>query len=187
MEGVGLTMDELGSILDLGCGCGRVIRHWPDLPGEVHGTDANEALVGWCRENLSFARFGTNGVGPPLDYGDEYFDLVYTLSVLTHLPAELQLPWMRELSRVLRPGGRLLLTTHGRAYAGRLTPFELRAFEAGELVVRWPQAAGTNLCTVFHPESYVRETLADGFTLEAFQPQGAKGNPHQDLILLRKD
>ncbi|MBA3365805.1 MAG: class I SAM-dependent methyltransferase [Actinobacteria bacterium] len=187
MEGVGRGMDELGSILDLGCGCGRVVRHWRHLSAEVHGTDANDALVAWCRANLPFGHFRTNRVAPPLDYGAESFDLVYALSVLTHLPAELQLPWMRELSRVLRPGGHLLLTIHGHAYAGRLTRSELRSFEAGELVVRWPRAAGTNLCTVFHPESYVRESLAEGFALEAFLPEGAKGNPPQDLVLLRKD
>ena len=183
----GRRVEELGALLDFGCGCGRVTRHWVDLGRTaVHGADANEHAIAWCRANLPFARFGSNGLAPPLGHGDESFDLVYALSVFTHLPEDLQHAWVRELTRLLRPGGFLLLTTHGERYAERLTPAERATFDGGGLVVRWPEGAGTNLCSAFHPSSYVKERLAAGLEVAELVPEGAKGNPHQDLYLLRK-
>ncbi|MDF2753739.1 MAG: hypothetical protein K0S82_2122, partial [Gaiellaceae bacterium] len=90
-------LESMGSILDFGCGCGRVVRWWRELPAEIHGSDFNPTLVRWCRENLSFGAFQVNGPEPPLRYADDSFDLVYALSVLTHLPVEIQRRWLDEL------------------------------------------------------------------------------------------
>jgi SAM-dependent methyltransferase len=182
----GVALENLDALLDFGCGCGRVIRNWIGLADvERFGTDLNPAAVRWCRGNLPFATFEENGLAPPLPFDDGRFDLVYALSVFTHLPEELQLAWTKELRRILRPGGWLLLSTHGEPYLERLDAAEQERFRAGDLVVRWEQVAGTNLCSAFHPESYVRSRLADGFEVVEFSPQGAAGNPHQDLTVLR--
>ena len=174
------------SILDFGCGCGRVTRYWADFGGSVAGSDVNREAIEWCRENLGFASFLHNDLAPGLDAGDASFDLVYALSVFTHLTDDLQLAWRDELHRVLRPGGRLLITTHGRSYLSRLDPGEREQFERGELVVRWADIPGTNLCSAYHPERYLRETFARGFTLLELDPEGAHGNPTQDIVLLQK-
>lgn len=177
---------EAESVLDFGCGCGRVTRYWNGFQGRVSGSDVNTDAVAWCRHNLTFARFENNRLAPPLAFADESFDLVYALSVFTHLTAELQLAWRDELRRVLRPGGFLIATTHGRSYLPRLGEDERARFERGDLVVRWETLVGTNLCSAYHPERYLRETFADGFELETIEPEGALGNPTQDLILLRR-
>jgi SAM-dependent methyltransferase len=183
----GRTIEEFGAFLDFGCGCGRVTRNWVALPGtDVFGSDMNEAAIDWCRLNLPFATFETNGLAPPLVFETASFDLVYALSVFTHLPEELQLLWMLELERVLRPGGLLVLSTHGEHYLPRLASDERQRFRAGKVVVRWEQVAGTNLCTTFHPPSYVRERLAERFESLDFLAEGAKGNPYQDLFVFRR-
>ena len=183
----GRRIEDLGAILDFGCGCGRVTRNWLALHDtDVFGSDTNEQAVEWCRLNLPFATFEPNGLAPPLVFDTGRFDLVYALSVFTHLPEELQLLWMRELERVLRPGALRLLSTHGEHYVSRLTAEEQGRFAAGEVVVRWEEVAGTNLCTAFHPPAYVRERLAAGFETLDFVAEGAKGNPHQDLFVLRR-
>jgi SAM-dependent methyltransferase len=183
----GTAPEELGALLDFGCGCGRVTRRWLGLRGvDVAGSDTSEEAVEWCRRNLPFARFELNGLAPPLAFDDGSFDLVYALSVFTHLPVELQLDWMRELHRVLRPDGLLLLTTHGAAYADGLTADERSRFERGEIVVRREEVAGTNLCSTFHPEAALRGRLAAGFAFVEHRPEGAEGNPRQDQTLLRK-
>jgi SAM-dependent methyltransferase len=178
---------EVGSVLDFGCGCGRVTRYWSEFEGAVAGSDVNGKAIEWCREHLPFGSFERNALAPPLAFDAESFDLVYALSVFTHLPDELQLAWRDELLRVLRPGGLLLLTTHGRSYLPRLDEDERARFERGELVVRWADVPGTNLCSAYHPEPYLRETFARGFTFLELDPEGARGNPTQDLVLLRKE
>jgi len=181
-----VAIGEADAVLDFGCGCGRVLRYWSDHDGPVHGTDRDGPAVQWCSRNLPFARLDRNGLAPPLPYADETFDLVYALSVFTHLTEALQIAWRDELHRVLRPGGRVLLTTHGSSYVPRLDQSERMRFGRGELVVRWGDLPGSNLCSAYHPEGYVRETLAQGFDLETIEPEGARGNPTQDLVVLRR-
>jgi SAM-dependent methyltransferase len=183
----GASVESLGNVLDFGCGCGRVARQWKSLPKtKIFGTDCNPTLVRWCTDKLPFASFNVNSLRPPLGYSDSTFDLVYALSVFTHLPEEMQSAWLMEIRRVLRPGGWLIISTHGKSYLSKLDRAERRRFLEGELVVRFGSVAGSNLCATFHPEQYVRETLARGWELMEFEPEGAKGNPYQDLILLRK-
>jgi SAM-dependent methyltransferase len=182
----GVDVAGLRSVLDFGCGCGRVLRHWAGVGPRMHGCDYNARLVEWCRRNLTFARFETNALDPPLPFSAEAFDLVYALSVFTHLTASLQESWMRELRRVLVPGGHLVLSVHGRRYADELTSEERAQFERGDLVVRESHEAGTNRCGAYHPERYVRETLAAGMEVLDLLPEGARGNPYQDLVILRK-
>jgi SAM-dependent methyltransferase len=178
---------EIGSVLDFGCGCGRVTRWFHDFDGAVAGSDLSEPAIHWCRRNLPFGRFETNGLAPPLAFADESFGLVYALSVFTHLTADLQLAWRDELRRVLRPGGLLLVTTHGRSYLPRLEEEERASFGRGELVVRWGDLPGTNLCSAYHPERYLRDSFAAGFAFVELEAEGARGNPTQDLVLLRKE
>ena len=181
-----VQLGGLDSVLDFGCGCGRVTRYWSGFAGDVAGSDLDGPAVTWCRSNLPFARFEQNMLEPPLAFESEGFDLVYALSVFTHLTAELQLAWRDELLRVLRPGGFLLVTTHGRSYLPKLDDEERGRFARGELVVRWGDVAGSNLCSAYHPEAYLRETFAQGFALVELEPEGALGNPTQDMVVLRK-
>jgi 2-polyprenyl-3-methyl-5-hydroxy-6-metoxy-1,4-benzoquinol methylase len=182
----GIDLDSVRSILDFGCGCGRVVRHWRTLGAQVHGSDMNRRLVRWCRRHLPFATFETNGPRPPLPYAAGRFDLVYALSVFTHLPEPMQRPWLEELHRVTAPGGHVLFSVHGERYLPELTPEERQRFQSGHLVVRGADVPGRNACGAYHPASYVREHLARGWQLLDHVAEGAAGNPHQDLVLLRK-
>jgi SAM-dependent methyltransferase len=182
----GAPLESLDAILDFGCGCGRVLRRWHSLHARICGTDLSTSAIKWCRAHLPFVEAGVNALEPPLTYGDASFDLVYALSVLTHLPVATQLAWRDEFGRVLRPGGHLLLTLCGDAYVEKLRGEERRIYADGECVVRWAEVAGANLCSAFHPPAFVRDRLADGWELVEHVPRGALGNPVQDLIVLRK-
>lgn len=113
----GLAIEDFDSILDFGCGIGRIMRHWNKLDNvELHGTDYNPDLLSWCRDNLKFAKFGVNGLQSKLDYEDGKFDFIYAWSVFTHLTEPQHFHWIAELSRLLRPGGYLFFTTNGESY-----------------------------------------------------------------------
>ena len=182
-----IDIRNLRAMLDFGCGCGRVLRQWQHLKAvEIHGTDYNPALAKWCSRNLPFATVATNRLLPPTRYPDDRFGLVYALSVLTHLTEPLQLAWMNEFHRILRPCGVLLLSLHGASYLPSLSEQESATFLGGQVVTRFEQREGTNLCCAFHPETFVRNVLATNFEVVDFVPEGATGNPHQDLWMLRK-
>ncbi len=182
----GRDMNDFKAVLEVGCGCGRIMRHWKWLSGPaLHGTDYNPYMIQWCSEHLTFAEFRVNGLSPPLEYESDSFDFVYACSVLTHLDEPLQHPWIRELTRILEPGGYLYLTLCGMPQIGNLDPQQRDRFLAGELVVRGPDGSGTNECTAYHPESYVRDSLGRDLELKDFVKGGAEDS-WQDLYLFRK-
>ena len=184
----GYDITNFTSILDFGCGVGRTIRHWDRLDGpEIFGTDYNPDLIRWCRQRLAFANFSVNEIAGPLPYPDGQFDFIYALSVFTHLGESTQHFWMRELARVLKPGGLLLITAHGDHYLPALNENEQAAYRRGDLVVKKSLQEGSNNCAAFHPHEYVRNTLAKDYSIVAFRPEGALGNPSQDLYLLKKE
>jgi SAM-dependent methyltransferase len=187
LQEAGTSIDEVDALLDWGCGCGRVLRHWADLEHtHVFGCDINPHMIAWCRENLPFASAAVTELDPPLPYADGSFGLIYAFSVFTHLTEELQHAWMRECARVLQPGGLLLISTMGEYYLsrGRLGPQEVESFRNGNVVVLYDGSPGTSLCSAYHPPAYVQERLAREFEVVDFRPT-AEGGPH-DLHLLRK-
>jgi SAM-dependent methyltransferase len=183
----GSPVEELGALLDWGCGCGRVLRHWADLAAtEISGCDINPRMVAWCNKNLSFVDAAVNDLSPPLPYADASFDLVYAFSVMTHLSEELQHEWIEECRRVLKPGGYFLFSTLGQYYASRerLSDAERQSFADGNLVVLYEHSAGTSLCSAYHPPRYVHEQLSAGLDVVAFRPAAEDGR--HDVYLLRK-
>jgi len=182
----GLNIEQFNSILDFGCGVGRIIRHWTRTQGTLHGTDYNADLIDWCQNNLRSIEFRLNTLSGKLPYEDETFDFIYSFSVFTHLREMLQLHWIDELSRVLKPGGYMYLTTHGKYYLSTLTAAEQEQFNRGELVTREQEHSGSNTCAVFHPPAYVRNKLAVGLLVADFFESGASGDSMQDVHLLRK-
>jgi SAM-dependent methyltransferase len=115
IERHGGNVRNLGTVFELGCGSGRLTQHLLGVEGlRVIGSDLNPEMVAWCGEKFPGATFFSNGVEPPLPFlEDNSVDLVYCYSVFTHIPLELQTPWLQELRRVLRPGGFLICTVAG--------------------------------------------------------------------------
>jgi SAM-dependent methyltransferase len=180
-------LENFHHVLDFGCGCGRVLRYWRGVSG-VHlaGSDYNPALINWDRSHLGrLADFQTNTLAPPLDYAENSFDLVYSLSVFTHFSEELQISWMDEMYRVLQPEGLLLVTLHGRSRIFELAQEQKARFLEGKVVVVSEESAGKNLCGAYDPPDYVLHHLARRFELVDFIEAGARDS-NQDIYLLRE-
>lgn len=109
-------------VLDFGCGCGRTIRWFlhETSDAEFHGVDVDADAVDWCSRHLAGGHFLATTAVPPLPYPTGHFDIVYCLSVFTHLSEPMQDVWLAELSRILKPGGLLLLTVFGQAASNEL-------------------------------------------------------------------
>jgi SAM-dependent methyltransferase len=174
-----------GAVLDFGCGCGRVARRWAALGLDLHACDYNPDLVEWCGQNLPFLEARVNALEAPAPYPDGRFDLVYAISILTHLTEPVALAWMADWRRILKPGGHLLFTTHGDAFRDQLGRRMGPRYDAGEMVVKGGRIQGLNACVAHHPPRYVRERLLDGFELLGFR---AAPSPMfaQDVWLARR-
>jgi len=186
LEKQGLDINTFETILDFGCGCGRVIRQWKKLQGaKLYGVDYNPRLADWCRSSLAFAKFGVNESDTPLSFSDNTFDFIYSISVFTHLTESNQRFWMGELARVLKSGGYLLFTVHGISRLNDLAGEQRRAFEAGKPIILGGQFSGTNFCGTYHPESYIKNVLCAGLRFVAFEPGAAK-DANQDIFLMQR-
>jgi SAM-dependent methyltransferase len=174
---------EGASILDWGCGPARVVRHLRNLIPEAtyYGSDYNPQTIAWCSHTFSDIYFHSNDLMPGLVYEKGMFDLVYAISIFTHLSEEAHHAWLRELCRVLKPGGILMLTLHGAGFREKLTDKEKPQFDSDQLVIRGNVREGHRTFAAFHPEGWVRK-WTEGLDIVQFIP-GDEGT--QDTWLFR--
>ncbi len=122
------------SLLEWGCGPGRVLGHLADYApdAKIAASDVDREALEWCGQMLDGLGHSVDlqvcGYRPPLPWPDDSFDLILAHSVMTHLPAALQIAWTQELGRVLKPDGVLLITTLGSSACAMLgTPEQQEA------------------------------------------------------------
>ena len=152
-------------MLDLGCGAGRFCAVARAAGARAIGVDVAEAALERARANVPGGDFRLSAVDGPLPLGDGEVGLVWASEVLAHVADTAAL--LSELRRVLRPGGRLLVTTpdHGPA---RRTLGALHGFE------RVHDPLGPRLR--FYTRRSLRETLA-GFGFEPVRMGALGGLP----------
>jgi SAM-dependent methyltransferase len=125
-------------VLDFGCGAGRTLRHFlPEAErGEFWGADVSETGIADLEKELRPPmQFVRCEVEPPLGLEYESFDLIWAISVFTHL-TENSLPWLLELHSALKPGGLLVATYMGRWHSELLAGEEWDESRVGMNVLR---------------------------------------------------
>jgi SAM-dependent methyltransferase len=110
-------------VLDFGSGAGRTLRHFAaeaEADGDYWGVDIDAPSVAWMQQNLCppFNALACD-TAPPLPFESESFDLIWAVSVFTHL-TEHSAAWLLELHRVLKPGGLLMASYMGEWNSVRL-------------------------------------------------------------------
>ncbi|MCX6171116.1 MAG: class I SAM-dependent methyltransferase [Ignavibacteriales bacterium] len=183
-----IKLDSSLSILDFGCGCGRIIRHFYSYSknNNYFGSDLNPELIKWSNKNLPFGNFSVNEIAPPLTYQNEMFNLIYARSVFTHIGPDLQKEWMKEFNRILKTGGSFYFTTHGESTFSNLTKMEFVELSNKGIFTVNQLVEGDNKCTVYQTRKYVEENLLDGFELLEFIAGTSGTNSPQDIYLIRK-
>jgi SAM-dependent methyltransferase len=108
-----VPITEFKSLLDFGCGCGRLARMLKGHPNRVVGCDIDLGMIKWVNENLDYMTAVLTGYKAPLPFSGSEFDAIVSISVFTHLTEESQDEFLSELRRVTDKKGYLFLTTHG--------------------------------------------------------------------------
>jgi SAM-dependent methyltransferase len=182
-------------LLDWGCGCGRVTSFFLKyLDGiEVHGCDIDREAIEWCTGNLTKGHFAIIPPSPPTSYANDFFNVVTGCSVLTHLSRELQKEWLREMRRIIAPGGLLLASVNCdfRSTGTPDPPDVTRALQTEGISDR----TRDNVLDGIAPEGYYRGTFqrkdytcrefARYFKIMEYIELGM-GNL-QDLVVMRKE
>ena len=167
LSAAGIDCTKLVDVLDFGCGCGRFLAGWVmrGSPVRLWGCDYNPALVAWCNENIPEVTVKVNRLGEEIPFETGSLDLVYLLSVFTHLTVGEQKRLVGEFRRVLRPGGYAYVTFHGEYYIPELLP----KVEAGEeifrrdgFLIQHESLEGQGACWTLHSPSYL-SALFDRF------------------------
>jgi SAM-dependent methyltransferase len=131
VRGAGRDPGQLRSVLDFGCGAGRVLPHFARLAprADCAGCDVDEAAIQWAARHQRRLGWSLTSFHPPLPYPAATFDLVYSVSVFSHLDRGLTGLWLDELRRVLAPDGLALVSVHG--------PHALERFRTGAVTTSW--------------------------------------------------
>ncbi len=179
-------------LLDWGCGCGRVIglmrRH---LEGVVFaGCDIDAEAVEWCRRNLPDHDFAVLSPLPPSPFEPDSFDAVTGNSVLTHLERSVQAAWLREIRRILKPGGLLFASVNGPFAARFASAPEVEALRRDGIADAAPDAALDGIAPAGYYRSVylTREYVTREFSriLEVVEYREQAMSNFQDLVVLRK-
>jgi SAM-dependent methyltransferase len=176
------------SILDFGCGTGRVIRNVEGkaAASRLVGVDIDESAIRWCRRHFQGVTFDTIDPEPPLPFGDRAFDFIFAVSVFTHLDEALQFRWLRELSRVLRPGGIFVASVHGDHHrAGGKRCFDMtRGFAFTRVHGRFLKNDGLPAFyqDAQHTRGYIEREWSRFFTVLGYEERGMAD--HQDAVVM---
>ena len=186
LNSVGAHLTRSLNVLDFGCGCGRTLIWFSEKDSNFHGTDIDYEAVSWCERNLKFAKFRVNDPLPPIKYEDNYFDVIYCVSVFTHLDLNRREVWLKELERILTCKGILIVSVHGREAWKDLPVDDIADLRKKGFIFRkrekgpfpeWYQ-------TSYETDEFARGSFGKFLKVLKYTEKGL--NDYQDLIILQK-
>jgi SAM-dependent methyltransferase/peptidoglycan/xylan/chitin deacetylase (PgdA/CDA1 family) len=117
LEAVDRPLLKTASMLEFAAGFGRFTRHLVKvLPGRVTCADVMPGSVAFLREQFGVGAIDSAHAPDQVAFPAQY-DLVFVLSMFTHLPTHMWTPWLKALCRAVKPGGLLVFSVHNEAVA----------------------------------------------------------------------
>lgn len=178
-------------VLEWGCGVSRVIRHIPDYAGkdcQVYGVDINDEMINWNAKNIAGVKFEKNNYNPPLSFPDNQFDLIFALSVFTHIEPEVQNLWVKEIHRVAGVNGIFLFTTHGKMYESHLNEKAAEELKSKGAFLQPYKQKGHRMMTTYNSYENFKTSIEPYFEIleyydgEKFPEKAGR----QDLWIVKK-
>ncbi len=177
-------------VLDFGCGAGRTLRHFATQASEAElwGCDIDERSIHWMQEHMCPPfRVFVNGSEPPIDQPDSSFDLIWAISVFTHLASNWS-RWLAELHRLLKPDALLLATFMGRGMVEEIAHEPWDESKFGMNVIRSGQSWDLGGPMVIHSPWWIEEHWGRAFEIISLAEDGFASKPWLDhgFVLMRK-
>jgi Methyltransferase domain len=124
-------------VLEVGVGVGRWAASFDLARTRFSGVDISEGMIEAARANFPGCRFDLLGGESVLPYGDESFDLAFSVTVMHHNPTQTKRALIAEMWRVTRPGGRLMFLEDfvGGGWSTTSTVYPMSVLKFVELLV----------------------------------------------------
>ena len=108
---------RMQSVLEFAAGFGRFTRHLARaLPNRVTCTDIQPGSVEFLHDQFAVDAFYSALNPDEIDFPQQY-ELIFVLSLFTHLPVARWSAWLTQLHRGLKPGGLLVFSVHNESAA----------------------------------------------------------------------
>jgi SAM-dependent methyltransferase len=160
-------------VLDFGCGAGRTLRHFlaEAETGEFWGADIDADSIQMIQVNLCPPLHVLRcAASPPLGLEHESFDLIWAISVFTHL-TDNSLPWLLELHRLLKAGGLLIATYIGRWHSEAIAGEQWDENRVGMNVLRHREEIRRGGPMILMSDWWVRAHWGRAFEVLQIAPQ----------------
>lgn len=120
-----------GEVLEVGCGVGRGLSVILENCKSYTAIDKNEELITHLQKQYPQHHFIANNIPPFASLEDESFDFVITFQVIEHIPKDNF--FVQEIYRVLKKGGKAIITTPNIKQSLTRNPWHVREYTAQEL------------------------------------------------------
>lgn len=120
-----------GNVLEIGCGTGRGVGVLAPSLTDYTGVDKNTELMSQLSGQYPNFTFIDMFLPPLQNLPSDHFDFVVTFQVIEHIEPDAF--FLQEAARVLKPGGKLYLTTVNRKFSLTRNPWHVREYLAHEL------------------------------------------------------
>jgi SAM-dependent methyltransferase len=161
LDRAGKNLYRCPSLLEFACGHGRFTRHLARAlpPGALTVSDVVPGCVAFLREHWGVNGFDSTSDPAALRISGRY-DVVFVLSLFSHLPERTWRAWLRTLHGAVAPGGVLVMTTHGEE-AARKSGVDWGADGFAFFAASESQALhGTEYGTAFASARFVGQAIA---------------------------
>lgn len=156
------------TILEWGCGVARTCRHihkYTSPETKVFACDINEQMIDWCKKNITKVKFDTITTITPTNYATNFFSLIYGISIFTHIPANEQEGWLKEMARILQQGGVFIFSTHGKKYFSKLTTTEQQILQQQGSYTKSYSQKGHRLMSTYNNQENFKQIVLKYFSI----------------------
>jgi SAM-dependent methyltransferase len=192
----GSTWRDIESVLEIGCGYGRIVRELRAVmsPDRIYVTDIIDEAA-----RFTAAEFGVQRIPVIEEAGPEWndrFELVYLLSVYTHMRRDIVVAHLSRLAQLIKPGGLVVFTVHGEESAATAEQYQQYWLDKAKLLDALRNQGYYYECYPYYDFEYglswftpqaVHTAVAEAAPdLEAVSFHPIAVDEHQDVFVYRK-